>query len=364
MPDNQRHKVHSVIYVDPNVKDTYRVNQPEGRGVFTRLDQNENQDGVPQWLFDMVMKDVTPATLAMYPEEISVTEKYAKLIGVRPENVTLTDGSVVGMGYLIRVFGEPGKNLLAVNPTFGMYYAYASLNGMKSVPISYNEDMTFPIDKILDRIDENTSIVVLVNPNMPVGNTYTQEEIEEVIQKAARYNALVIVDEAYHYFFEGSSVPLIKKYDNLAVLRTFSKMLSIPALRVGAVIGSEDIIHYTNNLKPHYTVNALALKFTEAIIDNHDRVVSELKAKFDEGMDYVLSELRGKGYDIKPSAGCFICIKPKYVTVEQAYQELVKRKILVLRGTGLLEKYIRLTVFSKKYLEIFLKAFFEIDVEQ
>ena len=139
-------------------------------------------------------------------------------------------------------------------------------------------------------------------------------------------------------------------------------MLSIPGLRVGAVIGSKDIIQYTNNLKPHYTVNTIALKFTEAIIDTHDRIVSELKSKYDEGRDYVLSELNGKGYDIKPSGGCFICIKPKHVTVEQAYQELLKRKILVLRGTGLLEKYIRLTVFSKKYLEIFIKAFFEIDV--
>ena len=109
-----------MLYVDPYVKDTFRKNQPEGRWPYIRLDQNENPDGVPQWLFDQVMKDITPATLGMYPEEGIVIEKYAKLVGVKSENVTITDGSVVAMGYLVHVFGKPGSNLVVVNPTFNM----------------------------------------------------------------------------------------------------------------------------------------------------------------------------------------------------------------------------------------------------
>ena len=105
-----------MLYVDQYVKDTFRKNQPEGRWPYIRLDQNENPDGVPEWLFDIAMKDVTPKTLAMYPEEGPVVEKYSKLVGVDPENVTLTDGSVVAMGYLIHVFGRPGSNLVVVNP--------------------------------------------------------------------------------------------------------------------------------------------------------------------------------------------------------------------------------------------------------
>ncbi len=351
-----------MLYVDPYVKETFRKNQPEGRWPYVRLDQNENPDGVPQWLFDSVMKDITPATLAMYPEEGPVVEKYAKLVGVGPENVTLTDGSVVGMGYLLHVFGRPGRNLVVVNPTFNMYHAYAKLNGMGSVSIDYEPDLTLDVNKILNAIDDTTGIVVLVNPNMPVGNSYTQEQVEAVIRKAADHDAFVIVDEAYHYFFEGTSIPLTRKYGNVAVLRTFSKMLAIPALRLGAIVGSEEVVHYINNWRPHYTVNAVTLRFAEAIIDNHDRLVSELKAKFDEGKSYVLSRLAERNYHVIPSDGCFLCVKLQHVTMDEAFEELKKRNILVFCGSGLLENYVRLSVSGKQYMEKFVDALFEIDV--
>ncbi len=352
-----------MVYVDQYVKETFRKNQPEGRRPYIRLDQNENPDGVPKWLFDKAMKDITPETLAMYPEEGPVIEKYAKLVDVAPENVTITDGSVVAMGYLIHVFGRPGRNLVVVNPTFNMYHAYAKLNGMGSVSVDYNDDLTFDINKLLAAIDDTTGIVVLVNPNMPVGNTYTKEEIESVIRKAKEHEAFVIIDEAYHYFYEGSSIPLTKKYDNIAVLRTFSKMMAIPALRLGVIIGQKDVIHYVNNWRPHYTVNAVTLRFAEEIIDNHDRLVSELKAKFDEGKEYLLRRLSERDYNCIPSSGCFLCIKLKHISIGQAFEELKKRNILIFCGSGLLDNYVRLTVASKEYMEKFTDALFEIDRE-
>ena len=228
------------MYVDKYVKETARKNQPEGRWPYIRLDQNENPDGVPQWLFDEVMKDVTPSTLAMYPEEGNFVRKYAGLVGVPPECVTITDGSVVAMGYMIHVFGQPGKNLIVVNPTFNMYHAYAHLNGMNSVAVDYEPDLTLDTNKILDAIDENAGMVVLVNPNMPVGNPYPPEDIVRIIEKASKFGAFVLIDEAYHYFSDcPTSIPLTQKYDNVAVLRTFSKMLAVPALRLGAIISSE-----------------------------------------------------------------------------------------------------------------------------
>jgi histidinol-phosphate aminotransferase len=80
----------SMIYVNENVKNTHRVPQPEGRGAYIRLDQNENPDGLPKWLFDSVMKKVTPEFLAIYPEETIPTTKYAHLLGLKKENVTFT----------------------------------------------------------------------------------------------------------------------------------------------------------------------------------------------------------------------------------------------------------------------------------
>ena len=353
-----------MVYVDERVKETFRIPQPEDRGKYIRLDQNENPDGIPQWLFDETVKKLSPSFLSIYPEETRLTHKYADKIGVGHDNVTLTDGSVVGMGYVIKVFGQPGKKLLSVSPTFGMYKVYAEMIGMNVSLFRYKEDYTFDVNTLLDAIDDDTGIVVLVNPNMPMGNVYTDDEVKKVVSKAKEHDALVIIDEAYHYYYDGTSVGLIREFDNVVILRTFSKMLSIPALRMGAIISCADNVRYVNNYKPHYTVNSIALLFGEAIIDNYDRILSELKEKYEKGKEYLYSELKKSGYKIIPSEGCFICIRPKHRTSEYITQELKNNGILILLGTGDLSGFLRVSICDVKYMKIFMNALKKIDVEE
>lgn len=350
-----------MIYVNEKIKNTYRVPQPEGRKKFVRLDQNENSDGLPKWLFDAVMKKVTPEFLAIYPEETIPTEKYAHLLGLKKENVTLTDGSTVGMGYLIKVFGEPNKNILCVTPSFAMYEVYAKMIGMNVEQIKYESDFSFNLQNILSKINENTGIVVLVNPNMPVGNAYSKAEIEQVIQRAREFNALVIIDEAYYYFYDKCSIDMVQKYDNVAIVRTFSKMLSLPSLRIGSIISSPEIIRFVNNYKPHYTVNSIALLFVEEIVDNHDKLIEELKRDYLEGKDYILSQLKKNNYYYLPSEGCYVCIKPKNKTSRELTDLLKENGILILCGKDALTGWLRLTIAHKKYMEIFMDALLALD---
>lgn len=352
-----------MYYVNPVMKDFVRTNQPEGRGDYIRLDQNENPDGLPKWLFEEVMSKVTPELLAMYPEETAFTKKYAEFLGYKYENVTLTDGSVVAMGYVIKVFGEPNKKLVCVTPTFGMYKVYADMEQMQTVYVSYNKDFTFDVCRLLEQIDEDTSIVSLVNPNMPIGNVYSREEIEAVVEKAKEKNAMVIIDEAYYYFYDNSAIDLVRKYDNVIILRTFSKMLSMCGLRMGAVISSKENIQYIKNYRPHYTVNCMSLLFGEAIIDHHDRLIKELKEKFNGGRDYLLGKLSEEKYSYIPTNGCFICITPKHKTAEIITEELKKRGILIFCGKGDSAGFLRVTIWDKKYMEQFMESLLEIDVQ-
>ena len=348
-------------YVNPVIKDFLRTNQPEDRGSYIRLDQNENPDGLPKWLFDEAMKKITPQYLSLYPEEIKFTTKYAKLLGLEYENVTLTDGSVVAMGYVIKVFGEPRKTLLCVTPTFGMYKVYADMAQMNTEMIHYESDYTFNIDKLVDKIDSNTGIVSLVNPSMPIGNVYSDTEIRKVVKKAKSVNAFVIIDEAYHYFYDKHSLNLIKEFDNVVILRTFSKMLSMPGLRMGAVISTKENVQYVKNLKPHYTVNNVALAFGETIVDNFDKLIAELKETFNGGKDYLLKALNEANYSYIPTHGCFICITPKYKTAEQITAELKERNILIFCGKGDSAGFLRVTIWDKKYMKMFMDALLEID---
>ena len=352
-----------MIYVDEQIKNTYRVPQPEGRGAFVRLDQNENPDGVPRWLFDSVMKKVTPEFLAIYPEETKPTEKYAKLLGLDLCNVTLTAGSSVGMGYVIKTFGEPGKKILTVTPSFAMYEVYAKMIGMTVQQIKYEKNFSFNVENTLANIDDNTGIIVLVNPNMPVGNVYSESEIIEIVEKAKKHNALVIVDEAYYYFYDQTYVSLVKDYDNVVVLRTFSKMLSIPSMRIGAIISNSENIKCINNYKPHYTVNSIGLLFLEAIVDNHNKLLAELKEQYLEGKEYITKALADNGYETIPSEGCYVCIKPKYKTSREITDLLAENSILILCGKDGLAGWLRLTIAHRKYMEIFMEALLKFDKE-
>ena len=351
-----------MYYVNPIIKDFLRTDQPEGRGSYIRLDQNENPDGIPKWLFDKAMARLSPEYLSMYPEERKLTEMYAKTIGLPAECVTLTDGSVVAMGYVIKVFGEPGKKLLCVTPTFGMYKVYADMSGMTTEFIHYESDYTFDIQKLIGRIDDSTGLVSLVNPSMPIGNAYPLSEIRRVAEAARKHNALVIIDEAYYYFYEHSALELLKEYDNIVIIRTFSKMLSMPGLRIGAVISGKDNVQYIKNYKPHYTVNAAALAFAEEMVANYDRVLKELKDKFQSGKKRLLARLDEARYSYIPTEGCFICIRPRHKTAEEITEELKKRNILIFCGKGDSAGFLRVTIWDVKYMDMFMKELLDIDV--
>lgn len=140
-------------------------------------------------------------------------------------------------------------------------------------------------------------------------------------------------------------------------------MLSIPSLRLGAIMSSTENIRYINNYKPHYTVNSIALLFAEAIVDNHDQLLSELKEQYLEGKEFIIQALIEHGYDYIPSEGCYICIRPKYKTSRELTDLLQENRILILCGKDGLTGWLRLTIAHKKYMEIFLKMLLKIDKE-
>ena len=157
---------------------------------------------------------------------------------------------------------------------------------------------------------------------------------------------------------------LINKYNNIVILRTFSKMLSIPGLRLGMIISNKQNIQYVNNLKPHYTINNVAIAFGEGIVDNFERLLPELKAKFKDGKNYIFAELNKNNYSYIPSHGCFVCIKPKNKSAEEITELLKDRfNILIFCGKGDSAGFLRVTIWAKKYMVKFMEALLQIDVK-
>lgn len=348
------------FYVNPHVKNMERIFPMQGRYGYQRYDMNENPEGLPHWFVQEVLTEITPTYLSTYPEPQRFIEKYAEFLQVQPDNVTVTNGSDQAIRYLLQVFGQEGGDCITVAPSFEMYWVNCKLLGINHIPIPYEEDLSFDMEKLLDAITPNTNIVVLLNPNNPVGNAFSRDEVEAVVAKAEEHGAVVIIDEAYHYFFDATFLDLAISRPNVIVLRTFSKLFSLAACRIGAVIANPQIIHYVNNLKLTFDVNAIALKFAERILD-HPTMVQELIDSEKEGRRWILQALTDLGYCARRCEGNFIFVEPKNPAPEVA-RALEDNKVLVKSwNNGDLSRFIRVSTGSKEAMEKFLDAFLEAD---
>ena len=347
-------------YVNKNILNTKRVFPEQGRYGYLRYDMNENPEGLPKDFVDSVLKQITPEFLSIYPEQDRFLEKYAKFIGVNYHNVLATNGSDMAIRYLLETFGEEGKEVVTVSPSFEMYWVNCSILGLKHVPVAYNDDLTIDIDKIIEAITDDTRIVVLLNPNNPVGNVYTEDELQRVIRRADEVGAVIIIDEAYHYFYDKTFLRYALNHDNVVILRTFSKLMSIAACRIGVIIGSPRIIEYVKTCRLTFDVNSVALLFAENLIDNPE-LIDKLISIEKEGKEYILSNLIAKGYWCKDCKGNFIFIKTKN-NAREVERKLKEKRILVHSySNDLLKDYLRVSVGSKKAMKLFLDAFLEID---
>lgn len=348
-------------YVNENIKNTVRVFPRQKRYNCLRYDMNENPEGLPKDFVDSVLKEITPEFLAIYPEPDKFLNKYANFIGAQYENVVATNGSDMAIRYILETFGETGKSVVTVSPSFEMYWVNCNILGLKHKPVAYNDDLTINIENIINAIDLDTRVVVLLNPNNPVGNVYTEEEFRLVLKRTQEVGAILVVDEAYHYFYKNTFIDYALKEPNVIVLRTFSKMFSIAACRLGVAISNPQIIDYIKRGKLTFDVNSIALLFGERLLD-HPEVYKELIQIQDEGKTYILANLKENGYECRDCRGNFIFIKPKHDAL-MVVKQLEEQYNVLVHGysNALLKNYIRVSTGSIKSMEKFLKYFYLVD---
>lgn len=349
------------FYVDENIKNTERVFSMPDRYQYKRFDMNENPYGLPDDFIKSVLNDITPNFISIYPEPWSFCDKYANYIGVKPENITVTNGSDAAIRYILQTFCKKGHDVLTVSPSFEMYGVNCSILGLNHVPVFYDENLQLNTRKIVSSINSSTDIVVLVNPNNPIGDVYNRSDVQEIIDRAKEFDALVVIDEAYHYFYDETYIDKAISEPNVIVLRTFSKLFSIAACRLGVVVSNPQIINYINNLKLSFDVNSFALLFGTRLLENQD-IVDKLISDEKAGRALIVNKFRNAGYKVKDSNGNFIFIEPKSTPLELAERLKNEKKILVkVWKNGPLAKYVRISTGAPVYMQELFDAFTELD---
>ena len=229
-------------------------NEFSGKNASVYLDANENPYNSPY---------------NRYPDplQLEVKKQVARVKRVAEENIFLGNGSDEAIDLMFRCFTEPKiDNVVAIDPTYGMYKVCADINDVEYRTVSLEADFSLDGDRLLKACDSHTKIVWLCSPNNPTGNALDRNEIVKILNG---FDGLVVVDEAYSDF--SSQQPFrfdLEKYPNIVVLNTMSKAWGSAGIRMGMAFASKEIIDIMNKVKYPYNINSLTQKHALDILND------------------------------------------------------------------------------------------------
>ena len=193
-----------------------------------------------------------------YPDPLQwkVKERVAAIKGVHPEQVFLGNGSDEAIDLIFRVFCEPKvDNVVAIDPTYGMYQVSADINDVEYRKVHLNADFSLDAERLLAAVDTHTKAIFLCSPNNPSANLLNRMEVLKIVET---FEGITVIDEAYIDFSsEKSWLEVLNNYPKLIVLQTFSKAWGLAGVRLGMAFASSEIISLYNKVKYPYNINIL-----------------------------------------------------------------------------------------------------------
>ena len=289
------------------------------------------------------------------PTAKNLKERLAGLYGVKPENVFVSNGSDEVLNFAFMAFG--GQGAVFPDISYGFYEVYAELYGINAEKIPLEEDFSVDYKKYCGK----NKLVVIANPNAPTGMTIPVWQIEEIVK--TNPDSPVLIDEAYVDFGGESCLPLVAKYDNLLVTRTFSKSRCLAGGRLGyafaspAIIADLEKIKYSTN---PYNINRLTLLLGEKTVEA-EGYYQEKCAEIQKTRAWTVEQLEGLGFSVLPSKANFIFVKTDKMDGGELYRKLKERGILVRHFTNpTICQYNRVTIGTKEQMETLIDTIKEV----
>ncbi len=320
-----------------------------------RLNANENPYGAPTSVTD-VLKDLV-VHLYPDPEQRRLRAKLAEYTGQPVERVMAGAGGDEIIDLLLRLFTEPGQKLIDCEPTFGMYSFCARIADAPVVMVPRRDDWSIDIDGVIDAIDDDTRLIFLASPNNPTGNLLSEAEARALLDTGL----ILTVDETYYEFCGKTLCHLLDEYENLVILRSFSKWAGIAGLRIGYCIASETLIQHLLDIKQPYNINAAAEAAAIAALDNRDEVLERADTLVEQRkrLEKTLNDL--DGVDYFPSEGNFLLCRFNGRTARDVYEGLAQRGIFVrLFEKARLEDSLRISAGTPEQTDRLITAISEV----
>lgn len=295
-------------------------------GEYIKLNTNENPYPPSKRVIEKV-KNIDYNKLRLYPDPecTELRNIFAKILGVKSENIFVGNGSDEVLATAFQTFFMDRENVLMPNISYSFYPVYSDLYNVKVKQIPLKEDFTI---NIKDYMIENNGIII-ANPNAPTSLALSRNDVELILK--SNRDRVVIIDEAYVDFGGESVISLIKTYNNLLVVKTLSKSYSLAGLRVGFAIGDKELIDGMNRIKNSfnsYPIDMIAqilageaIKDVEYLKENINKIVKT--------RNWVTKELQQLGFNVLDSKTNFLFIMHNKKSAKEIFEKLKENKILV-----------------------------------
>ena len=336
--------------------DAYTPGEQPRDAEYIKLNTNESPyPPAPSVVEAMTAQQVEQLRLYSDPTAKELKEKLAGLYAVKPENVFVSNGSDEILNFAFMAFG--GQGVVFPEISYGFYEVYAGLYQLDYEKIPLESDFALDYEKYCGK----NKMVVIANPNAPTGMSIPVWQIEELLK--SNPDSLVLIDEAYVDFGGETCLGLIETYDNLLVVRTFSKSRCLAGGRLGyafanpAIIADLEKIKYSTN---PYNVNRLTLLLGAATVDAED-YYREKCAEIVQTREWTKKQLEKLGFFVLPSNTNFLFAKTGKMDGGQLYETLKSRGILVRHFKNLkISQYNRITIDTKEQMEILINTLKEV----
>ena len=297
--------------------------------------------------------------LNLYPDPTctALKEKLAKVYNLKSENIFISNGSDDILNFAFLAFCDGGRGMAFADITYGFYSVFAELYGVKTKIIPLKDDFKLNCEAF-----ENLGMnAVIANPNAPTGLPIEQDDLRRILE--TNRDSVIIADEAYVDFGGKSALPLISEYDNLLVVRTFSKSRSMAGARLGFAMANPELIRDLEKIKYStnpYDINTLTQAAGIACLDDaayfESCVNSIIKAR-----EYTTKQLKSRGFIVTDSAANFVFAKKPGYDGEELYNRLRQKGVLVRHfSKERIKDYLRITIGTIEQMDKLLAAIDEI----
>ena len=319
-----------------------------------RFDKNERTTLFTKGQFEKIMSNIHPYDLVAYGELEPFYEELCRWLNLNRGSILLSSGSDAAIKSIFETYVEKEDEVLISLPNYAMFAAYTEMFGAKQVQHLYKEDLTIGVDSLIQKINKKTKLIIISNPGH-TGSIVPESDLLKVLKAAQSYDAILLIDEAYHHFYPKSMLGHIDKFENLIITRTFSKAFGLASIRIGLVLSCKRIDE-VYKVKLVHEITGLAAKIGFNILKNLD-ILDDYVEEVNKGKEILYAKLPDFGIEVLRSEANFVFFRFKRKINKKDFKDFMLDKKIIISGPFCntpFNNHLRITVGDEKQMNHFI----------